>query len=248
MKIPLHPISYKILRTLYPEKEGLLQIPTGDIHHQILHYQRKKYRGNLQKLSEILTTYAPIHIGKKNTPRIKASRAQIGYHLLCYHRELFHTYVWAQKQAGITASTAIDNFYKEYNITEDDYSRESAYKRWQRYQNKKKRQKNVKNKYTLCPKDITPVPDDKLTSEISGKIISENINFFLKSPNQWHHTAIRDLQITVQLLLKTTTPKELAKQLKCTKRNIHRAYRQTLDHCILYQIDLNHYIRNSTII
>lgn len=247
MNIPLHPLSYKILRTLYPEKDGMLHIPIGDIHHQLIHYQRKKYRGNLQKLSEILTTYAPIYISKKSEPRIKPSRAQIGYHILCYHRELFHTYVWAQKQAGTPASEAIDNFYEEYNVTEDDYSRESAYKRWQRYQNKKKRQKNVKNKYTLCPKDITPVADEKLVSEICGQIITKNINFFLQTPHQWHQTAIRDLYITVNLLLKTATPHQISQHLNCTQRNIHRAYRQTLDQCILYQVEISHYIRTNTL-
>ena len=246
-KIPLHPLSWKILRRIFPEQEGGLRIPTGDIHHQIIHYQRKKYRGNLEKLSEILSTYAPIHIQKKSAPRISASRAQIGYHILCYHRELFHTYVWAQKKAGIPASQAIDNFFEEYNITEDDYSRESAYKRWQRFQAKKKTQKNVKNKYTLCPKDIIPVPSPSIVAIISGQIISENINFFLQGPDQWHQKAIRDLQICLLITLNAAEPIHIANHLNCSIRNIYRAYRQTLDQCGLYQIDLEHYIRTNTL-
>ena len=46
------------------------------------------------------------------------------------------TYIQGATEAGMAAAEAIRCFLEKYDISEDDLKMETAYKRWQRYQNK----------------------------------------------------------------------------------------------------------------
>lgn len=46
------------------------------------------------------------------------------------------TYVQGANEAGMPVAEAIRCFFEKYDISEDDLKMETAYKRWQRYQNK----------------------------------------------------------------------------------------------------------------
>lgn len=49
-----------------------------------------------------------------------------------FHSEFYH-YMCAHTTAGAVAKHAMERFFKQYGITEDDYKLETAKKRWQRY-------------------------------------------------------------------------------------------------------------------
>lgn len=46
------------------------------------------------------------------------------------------TYIQGATEAGMAAAEAIRCFFDKYDISEEDMKLETAYKRWQRYQNK----------------------------------------------------------------------------------------------------------------
>lgn len=245
--IPLHPLSWKILHTIFLTEDNAIRIPPADIHHQLILYQRKKYRGNIEKLSRILTTYAPIHVPTKNIASIKRSKAQVGYHILTYHFELLHYYIYAQKKAGVPASIAIDNFYAEYHITEDDYSRESAYKRWQRFQEKKSKQNYFKKKHTNCPKDIIPVPTTNEINVHVGEMVVMYTPHFLDHAGKWSNNIIRDLHIYMLHKFQVMNIQQLAEEFQCTTRNINRIIHKSRETIALYGLEHTPYIRNQAI-
>jgi hypothetical protein len=46
------------------------------------------------------------------------------------------TYIQGATEAGMPAAEAIRCFFEKYDVSEDDMKLETAYKRWQRFQNK----------------------------------------------------------------------------------------------------------------
>lgn len=232
VKIPVAPISRKIMIS---ERGGEpILFNTSDIYHQLISYQRKKYRGNINKLTEVLTTYVEIIINDRRAREVKKSAWQIGYHLLCYHYDRMEQHVWTSKKAGVPATRAIDSFYAEYGITEEDFARESAYKRWQRFAVKKNK---VIYNNTRQQIDLPPVQRKKTSKDLkteAGKIIGNNIHFFLIAEKKWSAYAVRDLYIYLFRKHEAATVPQLAAQYNISERSIYRIFKQTSEIVKIY--------------
>lgn len=138
LELPVSSFSKKILLSEYgPEP---LIFSSNDPTYQSLCYRAPKYRHNLEKLKWYLNDVIRIQINNKLARHIKENACQIGHHLWTLHIHQMIGWTNTSVMLNEPAKTSIERFYDYYGINEDDFSLESAYKRWQRW----KRKKNVK--------------------------------------------------------------------------------------------------------
>ena len=70
----------------------------------------------------------------KRSPRIN-KLARLNLELGEIFRQSLFVWVTCAKSYGIAAFPAVQHFLEEYGIEESEYSKDAAYKAWQRYQN-----------------------------------------------------------------------------------------------------------------
>lgn len=76
----------------------------------------------------------------KRSPRInKLARLNLEFGEI-FRQSLF-VWVKAEKKNGVAAFPAVQNFLEEYGIEEAEYSKDAAYKAWQRYRTSELRRK-----------------------------------------------------------------------------------------------------------
>lgn len=57
-------------------------------------------------------------------------------------RQMIFVWVKAQRRNGVAAYTAVQGFLEEYGIDEGEYSKDAAYKAWQRFKSREYQRKN----------------------------------------------------------------------------------------------------------
>lgn len=129
--IPVAPISRKIVET--EKGKSPIALKAHDLLYEQLNYQKRGHNQGSAKHKTILTDEIRLQVSAKKTARFTERAPHIGYHLYRVHMDMMCRFVFAQWNAGIDATRAIDNFYFEYGIEEDDFPHETAYKRWQRF-------------------------------------------------------------------------------------------------------------------
>lgn len=129
--LPVSPISRKILLHDY-QQEPLTPSHTYVLYHQLC-YSRSphiQWSSYFKLLSAEVKVVLPSRFSLKGRDQLY----QAGYLLYISHLDrMLH---WVEAQTLITGNAwgAIEAFYEMHEIDEDDFSLESAYKRWQRYQ------------------------------------------------------------------------------------------------------------------
>lgn len=129
--LPVAPISRKIL--LHDHQQDPVTPSHTDVLYHQLCYSRSphiQWSSYFKLLSSQINVVLPARFSMRDRKQLH----QAGYLLYISHLErMLH---WVEAQTLVTANAwgAIEAFYEMHDIDEDDFSLESAYKRWQRYQ------------------------------------------------------------------------------------------------------------------
>ena len=134
--IPVHPMSRKILLTENGSEP--IKITSHNFLYHQLSYSRVQDATNLKHLQQVLTSQITIICDNKIGSHLTNELFQVGGYLYSFHKTQMTTYVLGQTQLGGEAREALRMFYSSYNITEDDYDQDSAYRYWTRFLEKKR--------------------------------------------------------------------------------------------------------------
>lgn len=129
--IPVAPISRKIIET--EKGPPPIRLTSRDLLFDAMALEGKRNRGATKTLQTILTDQISFEVTVGKTRRLEKRSHIIGKHLYDVHLDAMCRFVLAQWNVGIDATRALENFYAQYDLEDDDYSYDSAYKRWQRF-------------------------------------------------------------------------------------------------------------------
>jgi len=131
--LAVSPMVRKIFLSRYGQEP--IRIHRSDaVYHYLqgdpLRVNPSKYR----KLNKLLTAAIRVEVSDSVYERLRAKQRciTIGYYLHKILQEEMLIYIQAQHSAGVPAQTALKEYLDENNITEDDYSLETAYTAWKR--------------------------------------------------------------------------------------------------------------------
>jgi hypothetical protein len=165
LTIPVSRFSKRILTSEYGPDP--VEIPQADIFFEQLNYQHINRFSRLIKLAFTLNDKYMVRVGDKVADRANKQVFQIGYHLYVYHRRMMVEYASGQVDAGIPIKHALINFYKKYDIGEDDLMLETSVKYWQRFFWKKDDKKFVKNGVNLSTDNLNNTGKNKTYFEFN---------------------------------------------------------------------------------
>lgn len=129
--LPVSRISRKILIHDY-QAEPIAPRPRDLLYHQLCYGRFPNLQWN--RYFKILNSEIKLILPKTYFGQHHAQLFQAGFMLYTSHLDMMLKWVEAQTFITGNAWGAIEAFYQKYDIDEDDFSIESAYKRWQRYQ------------------------------------------------------------------------------------------------------------------
>ncbi|MEO7175587.1 MAG: hypothetical protein ABI002_07335, partial [Saprospiraceae bacterium] len=152
IQIPVSTFSRKIILAKYQEPVKLS--PSKLLHQQLSIVMERPYT-NITRLRGMLNDTLAFEVENKKAPLLLKRGWQIGNHLHSYHVEFMLNHIQAKTMCGIPALTAMKAFYDLFEIDEDDFQMDSAYKRWQRFLEEEKHlsffdKKMPKKKDTNC--------------------------------------------------------------------------------------------------
>lgn len=177
--IPTHPLSRKILVGEY----GYL--PISLTHHHLLYHQLAAAdiyaTHDTTRLKALLTRFITLDVSDKLARPILKNAYRCGWQLYQYHKHIMLEYARLHVAAGMGAKEALELFYKNYDIDEDDFSAETAYRYYHRQQEKiKKRSKKscskmvkVVLKKSKKVHTILVPPDDEEIEAVAFLIIED---------------------------------------------------------------------------
>ncbi len=140
LSLPVHPLSKRILEAEYgPDLP--LRIRANDILFSMLTHTQLRDRSSLVRTADLLTAETQFELDDALARHIERRCYQAGRHLFRWHKDLICRYVDTCLRRGMTARGALVEFYDLHQVTEDDFSLESAWKMWQRHN----RESNRKN-------------------------------------------------------------------------------------------------------
>jgi len=131
--LAVSPMVRKIFLSRYGEEP--IRIHRSDaVYHYLQGDPIRPNKSKYKKLHNLLTTSLTIRVSDSVHERLQAKERciTVGYYLHKVFQEEMLVYVHAQHQAGVPAQTALKDFLDRNNITEDDYSLETAYTAWKR--------------------------------------------------------------------------------------------------------------------
>lgn len=134
VRIPVSPLSKCILLT---ESEGDTPVSFGNYNPAYYScYIQRPVRDKLKLIDLHLTDSIEIRLSNYLALRARRFGHHIGYFLHRFHIEKMMSFVLGRWVDGMEVKSSILMFYKMYGITEDDYSLDSACRKWTRFKSK----------------------------------------------------------------------------------------------------------------
>ena len=150
-------LSAAILKSRHPDND-CIKVSPGDILFHHLHYKNlnQTSKTELKRERKLLTSVLSFEVNRRLATFLNAkNRAlRVGMYLHKLHLNETNKFIETADGFGMTKMGALKLFIRNNNLTEDDFSLESFYKNWQRYQEKK-----IKNS---CQKNTTVRVENKL--------------------------------------------------------------------------------------
>lgn len=135
-QITIHVSSFskKILETRYGTEPFKIS-RSDEYYHHLTSEPLRQNKSTYVKINKTLQQTATLQVSDTLVRRLKAKgrSVYIGGHLHKVMQANMLNFVEAQVLAGLPAQRALKNFLDHYNITEDDYSLETAYTAWKRF-------------------------------------------------------------------------------------------------------------------
>lgn len=130
VSVPCHPLTRRILLAEYGVEP--IRVDRNDTIFVILTAMRGE-RIPEHKATALLSAQVRIVVQDSTARSIERNRYTTGFALLKYHKELLHRYTHAAVLSGAKAWNTIEAFLRAYNVTEEEYGTDTAYKNWQRW-------------------------------------------------------------------------------------------------------------------
>ena len=135
ISIAVHPISRRILQSEYGH--GPISIGQRDFLFNMLSYTRLRDRVELTRVNEVLTDLIDLQVNDELARHLQTTWYLVGMNLFSWHKDQMCRYASAiVRQPKGDASNAIYDWLTMYEIDEDEYSLETAYKCWLRWNRK----------------------------------------------------------------------------------------------------------------
>lgn len=201
LTIPVSRFSKRILLSEYGEDP--VTIPQADILFEQLNYQHINRFSRLIKLAFTLNEKYLIRVGDKVADKASKQVFQIGYHLYVYHRRMMVEYASGQVDAGIPIKHALINFYKKYDIGEDDMMLETAVKYWQRFFWKKEDKNLIKSGVNMSCENLSNSGKSLLDFEFNVPTVDYKIKNVIQRFNTKHTLMYKYPKLTEQRKIET---------------------------------------------
>jgi hypothetical protein len=222
--LPVSPISRKILISEYGAEP--IRFPSRSPVFQILSYKPDQPDRNLIRLSELITSSVEIEVHSRLGHRLKKYGHQIGYHLYIFHLNSMMEFIWGSVLVGGEAKKALYRYYAINNISDDDYQIDSAYRRYQRWLDDKRREikeKREKDSLYLSP-TVTrkvrvfqpPIPLEEI-QVFTAKFLFHNPTFLYTWKWEIRSTIITQLNYFLSYQLCGVTQKRIAQHYGKTR-------------------------------
>lgn len=129
--IPVSSFSRKIIETEHGTTSPLT-LQSRDLLYKQLCYDSAEPRSSFGTARKILNDAITLKVSDKLAKQIKRKGPRIGMILYAVHVDMMCRYALAQMKVGVGKTEAINNFYFDYDIDDEDFAFPSAYKRLQR--------------------------------------------------------------------------------------------------------------------
>lgn len=188
INLHVHPLSARILVSDF----GILDlrhvyIPALDIHTNIISSRERRS-------CQSLTVPIQIHCHVRSVPE------HAGASLYHYHKRKCFEYVLACIDSKRSARAAIDQFYTIYDISDDDYDRDSMYREWTRYLADVRKIKT----YPTHSGDRRTFVVSRIKGsgrDIAAHIVAEHIALFYDSKDNFNHKMMHQLLTYVDVCI-----------------------------------------------
>ena len=226
VSLPISSFSKKIILADYGQAP--IQLGKGDDLLYLLCCRRPQ--GKDDPVSVRLSDRLEFLVSEQVAKCVKARTTGWVLHQMHLHR--LCTHVQSALLSGGTAEGAIDIFYQAYGLGDDDFSYESAYKRWQRFQSKRKLAGNVRK--IVAPRTVgvakIVIPEQTVSDEIiedfKKEFLAQNPSYLFDHRGHVRKLAHKQLDIYLRLRLGGAIANSLARQWACTRRNVFYSARQ----------------------
>lgn len=132
LTIFIAPITRQILLTEYGGVEPL-RFQRRDLLYDQLRAIKIGSAGYGRKTLQWLSATITLEVHDDLAKIVSNKNTNVGMALYNFHVDMLMRYVEALTSCGIAASAAIHRFFEKYDISEDDYAYETAYRRWTWY-------------------------------------------------------------------------------------------------------------------
>lgn len=201
--LPVAPLSRKILLSEY-QSEPILA-PKKSLFYHKLKFRSTDFYSRPQRLMKLLTARVTVEVPNAIADSISRHRYHVGYYLYINDVEEMCKFATAQHAAGVKVMQALRNYYALHNIDEEDFARETAYKRYQRFtsERKKHRHNTPQNRRSHIGRTQEPSPD---LHEMLGIHIHRSFDHFVNSAGKprigqirkaYYYLLARQLQVPV---------------------------------------------------
>jgi len=231
MHIPVSKLSFKIILKEYGPHPN---IDARDILFQQLSYPRYNHRAELAKTSRILTEYIHIKVASKINHR-NPNIYQVGLNLNRFHLDKMMNFIYAQVLIDSSATSSLEMFYDLYDLNDDDYDSESAYRRWQRFYQRKKQENDLiliqQKRLNHCKKgDYVQIP--AALPDVEQKLsdfIFKNSHLFVLEKNRFDKIMLKHLKIYFYNYFGLKQPQAIAADLDINLYSVYFAIRKVKD-------------------
>jgi hypothetical protein len=188
INLHVHPFSARILTTDFglPD-QTYIYIPALDIHSNIISSRERRS-------CKTLTQEIEIHCHVRDVPE------HAGASLYHYHKRKCFEYVLACVDSKRSARSAIDQFYAVYDISDDEYDRDSMYREWTRYLGDLRKTKSYPThsgeRRTFVISRIKGMGRD-----IAAHIVAEHLSLFYDTKDNFNLRMMRQLLTYVDVVV-----------------------------------------------
>ncbi len=140
IELPVHPLSRKIMLSSH---QVIGDNTIRCVGHDLLHDQLSHRWVNTSRAVKTqmqLTTTIRIQISSRLHSIIDGDLHHVGLHLYYTHREIMHNFIWSAQLCGCSVMIALSRWYDLHDIDEEDYSKDTAYRKWLVFSKKKKKE------------------------------------------------------------------------------------------------------------
>jgi len=238
ISLPVSNFAKKIIQEEYGNHDfdNTIAIDPRDTLWKYLLYRLPPTTKTSEKAHTILTTTIDIAISANNTRRRPLGdlwQAGMYLHEVCRQRLLL--FIEAQNVVGIPASRSIEIFYEIYDIDEDDYSRDSAYRLWQRHSSEKRSIKKIKKwganyaKNTHQKKPIKKPLTPEQVQTMADKICRETLVYWFTSTNAFRYAMVEQLLTYIYIYECGSSREDIARRSRIHRRTVDKRLRKWQD-------------------